>query len=103
MKRMATLISVVTVSMVSSALAISAAEQYPVSFEEYGKLLQSNIKDQCLVVAKNCAAETDTVQQRVNDLRREIAKGLYVYTPDELRTLKDQLRWIESESGNQFI
>jgi len=41
--------------------------------------------------------------QRVNDLRKEIAKGLAVYTPDELRTLKEQLKWIVSDSRNDVM
>ena len=59
-----------------------------------------NQKDQCLVVAKNCAA--DSMQQRVDRLKKEIAKGSAVYTEEELRGLNDQLNWIKNESENQF-
>lgn len=103
MKRIATLISVMSASMLLSAITILAAESCPVSFGEYEKLVQSNFKNQCLIVAKNCATDADTVQQRVNDLRKEIAKGLDVYAPNELRGLKEQLKWIEYDSDNQFI
>jgi len=103
MKNIVKIFSLMTTALLLSAIAILAAEQCSVSFGEYEKLVQSNVKNQCLVVAKNCATEANTVQQRVNELRVEIAKGSDVYTPDELMTLKKQLQWIESDSGNQFI
>jgi hypothetical protein len=103
MEKIAALIAAVAVSILFSAVAIRGAERCPVSFGEFDKLVQSSFKDQCLLVAKNCATKTDGVQQRVNDLRVEIAKGLNVYAPNELRALKEQLKWIDSDSGNQFI
>jgi hypothetical protein len=103
MKRRAALISTVAIFMLLSASTILGAAQCPVSNREYDKLVQSNFKNQCLIVAKNCATESNTVQQRVNELRVEIAKGLDVYTPNELRALKEQLKWINSSSSNQFI
>ena len=103
MKRISAVIFGMVTTMLFSAIAISAAENCPVSFGEYNNLVQSNIKNECLIVAKNCATETDTVQQRVYDLRQEIAKGSYVYSPAELRALGEQLQWIETESGNRFI
>ena len=90
MKRIATVISVLTASILFSAIAILGAENYPMLFGSYGKGGQSNLKNQCLIVAKNCATESSTVQQRVNDLRKEIAKGYNVYTPTELNILKEQ-------------
>ena len=103
MKKTATLISVMAAALLFSTIAILAAEQCPVSFGEFEKLVQSGTRNQCLIVAKNCAMEKYTVQQRVNELRVEIAKGGAVYAPDELRALKEQLKWIESDSSNQFI
>jgi len=103
MKKTATLISGLTASLLFSAIAILAAERCPVSFTEFDQLVQSSVKNQCLIVAKNCVTDKFTVQQRVNDLRVEIAKGLDVYTAGELWTLREQLNWIESDSSNQFI
>ena len=101
MKRRVMVRGVVVTSMLFSATAIAAT--CPVSSSEFDKLVQSDMKDQCLIVAKNCGTETSSVQQRVNELRGEIAKGLDVYSPSELRALKEQLKWIETDSGNQFI
>ena len=103
MKRIGNILVVSAASVLFSAVPILAAPRCPVSSGEFDQLIRSNMKDQCLIVAKNCADESDTVQQRVNQLRVEIAKGSYVYSANELRTLKEQLNWIETESGNRFI
>lgn len=103
MKKPVRIIVFSAVAVLFSALPIVADQSCPVSTSEFDKLIQSNMKNQCLVVAKNCAYETSSVQQRVNELRREIAKGRYVYSADELRNLEKQLNWIETETGNQSI
>ena len=103
MKWIATVFSVVMASMLSSATAILGEEYNPVPFGSYGKGMQSNHKNQCLLVAKSCATKSDTVLQRLNDLRNEIAKGYRVYTPTELNWLKEQLKFIVSESDNTTI
>jgi hypothetical protein len=103
MKRIATVISVLMASMLFLSIAIVGAENYPAPFGSYGKSVQSNHKNECLLVAKNCATESSTVRQRVNDLINEIAKGYKVYTPTELNILKEQLKWIESDSKNAII
>ena len=102
MKRTITIISVMAVSMSFSAVAIFGAENYSGPFG-YGKGMQSNHKNECLLVAKNCATESSTVLQRVNDLRNEIAKGYKVYTPTELNMLKEQLKWIKFDSMDAII
>ena len=55
-------------------------------------------KDECLIVAKNCIGGSETVMERIDRLNREIGKGTSVYTPEELKSLQDQLKWINSES-----
>jgi len=103
MERIAMLISVMAVSVLLSAITILAADNSQETFGKYGSLLSSHEKNQCLLVAKNCATDTSTVMQRVYDLRTEIAKGLAVYTPDELKALKEQLKWIVSDSRNDVM
>jgi len=103
MKRIATVISVMVVSMMFSAIAIFAADNYLAPFGKSGKGVPYNQKDECLLVAKNCATNSDTLMQRIVDLRKEIAKGLSVYTPDELKALKEQLKWIASDSTYELI
>src|SRR6185369_7169204 len=102
MKRITTVISVVVASMLFSAITLLGAEKYTTPFESYGKNMQSNQKNECLIVAKNCATESSTVRQRLIDLRREISKGVRVYSEKELHMLREQLRWMEYE-GHEII
>jgi hypothetical protein len=48
-------------------------------------------KDECLLVARNCPPDMAFVQNRIDRLNAEIAKGTDVYTPAELRVLNDKL------------
>jgi len=54
-------------------------------------------KDECLLVAWNCAQSVDSIQQRIERLSNEIAKGTAVYTKDELNTLKRKLEEINKD------
>ena len=48
-------------------------------------------KDECLLLAMNCAQSVDSIQMRIERLNNEIAKGTDVYTRDELNVLKRKL------------
>ena len=48
-------------------------------------------KDECLLVAKNCVDNVDSVQQRIDKLQKEIGRGTDVYTNDELKILNRKL------------
>jgi hypothetical protein len=101
MKRLITLISVMAVSMFFSAIGILAeGNSQTKNDEDLGTLLVPQTKNECLLLAKNCTTDYSNVQDRIIALVREIAKGLDVYTPSELDSLKEQLRWIENDSGN---
>jgi hypothetical protein len=54
-------------------------------------------KNECLLVAKNCINNSSSVQERIDDLKNEISRGLNIYTPDELKLLEDQLQWLEND------
>jgi len=51
-----------------------------------------NQKDECLLAAKGCADEVDSIQKQMRKLQKEIRKGNRVYTPEELQTLKRKLQ-----------
>ncbi|GFO57888.1 hypothetical protein GMST_02130 [Geomonas silvestris] len=57
-------------------------------------------KDECLLVAMldnvNCPNRVDSVDNRIERLQKEIAKGNQVYTPDELTYLKKELKLYQS-------
>jgi len=82
MKRLVTILSIVATSVLLSAATVMSAESATGS--EGGK-------DECLLVSMNCAGEVDSINQRIERLNKEIAKGADVYTQDELRKLNIKL------------
>jgi hypothetical protein len=59
-----------------------------------GKMLeqgQQTDKNECLLVAVNCGNQVDSIQERIDRIKGEIARGSDVYTADELRRLNRQL------------
>lgn len=59
--------------------------------EKWGESHQIANKDECLLVARNCPPDMALVQNRIDRLNAEIAKGTDVYTPTELKVLNDKL------------
>jgi len=87
MKRKAKLVSAVTAIAVLWALVAAAQE---VNGKAPGE--GSGQKDICLIYPEQCHYSIDTIQERIDRLNREIAKGTAVYTEDELSRLAVQLR-----------
>ena len=85
MKRSAGLVSAVAVSLMIVAPPLMSAET------AIKRKSQPQVKDECLLLAKNCVDDIYTVQQRIERLRKEIGKGTRVYTPAELLKLNDAL------------
>jgi len=91
------LLSILTLATMLVALPVFSGEGTKGASGEYGYGTQNKSneqqdkKDECLLLAKNCANETDTIQQKIERLHNEILKGSDVYTPDELNTLNRQL------------
>ena len=48
-------------------------------------------KDECLLLARQCGLSAQSIQDKIERLQEEIAKGTAVYTPEELRRLKQKL------------
>lgn len=48
-------------------------------------------KDECLLVAKNCGNDVDSIQERIQRIQGELAKGIDVYSFDELKQLTNEL------------
>jgi hypothetical protein len=57
-------------------------------------------RDECLLVAQldnvNCPNRVDSIDNRIERLQREIAKGSRVYSPEELNYLKKELEQFQS-------
>lgn len=52
---------------------------------------EQGVKNECLLVAKNCPDRIDSIQERIDRLQNEIRRGTDVYTNDELKKLQDKL------------
>jgi hypothetical protein len=89
MRRLTTVLTVLAASVLLTGSTLMAADN-----EEYGK---DQGKDECLLVAVNCAQSVDSIQMRIERLGNEIAKGTAVYTVDELNILKRKLEEINKD------
>lgn len=101
MKRLLLGTAVTALSLLFSTAVLSEEKTrgLPGDFNQFKTYQLKGQKDECLIVAKNCIGENENVMKRVDRLNKEIEKGSAVYTPEELRRLQDQLKWIYSE-GN---
>ncbi|GAB4303380.1 MAG: hypothetical protein Fur0034_19220 [Desulfuromonadia bacterium] len=55
-------------------------------------------KNQCLLAAKECKTEVDSIQTKIKKLQAEIKKGNKVYTAEELKALEAKL-----EEANKLL
>jgi hypothetical protein len=81
------------VSLLAAALMIISV---PVLAEEGGVMPkmepgEQGVKNECLLVARNCGDQRDTILERIDRLQNEIKRGSTVYTNDELNKLQDKL------------
>ena len=49
-------------------------------------------KNECLLAAKGCKDEVDSIQQKVKSINKEIKKGSKVYSAEELKKLEQKLK-----------
>lgn len=101
MKNLIMLLVIVASSLLYSVVAFPEEKAMGLfdDSSQYTNFGQSGMKDECLIVAKNCIGGDDGVLKRVERLNNEIEKGTSVYTPDELNNFQEQLNWIYYESG----
>ena len=99
MRRISIVLSMLLASVLFSAVPLLAAGEM---MEQGGQPEQSMQKDECLLVARNCGDEVDSIQQRIDKLNAEIAKGAAVYTPEELQTLKNKLNDAYEKMNNMY-
>ena len=88
MKRIALRIALIAAATMISALPALAAEGMGNGMMNQE---QQGSKNECLLMAKNCDGQVDTIQERIGRLNHEIRKGNAVYSNDELRQLKNDL------------
>lgn len=88
MKRITTTLSAFVATLLISALPVVAAEGDMGSMTEQG---QQEERNECLLASLNCRDQVDSIQQRIDRLQGEIARGTDVYSADELRELNQKL------------
>ena len=100
MKQLLLVLAIVASSILYSTAVLSVEKTtgLPNDYSQFKTYELKGQKDECLIVAKNCIGGNENVMKRVERLNREIEKGSAVYTPEELKSLQDQLKWINSES-----
>lgn len=87
MRRVLSTLTILAATVLLSGSTLMAKDT-ELGSEEYG--IEGG-KDECLLVSANCPQSVDSIQMRIERLNREIAKGLDVYTRDELNTLERKL------------
>ena len=81
MKKIFSICSLAVAALIISAMPILSAEE----------MMGAPAKDECLLIARNCSDNVDTIQQRISRLNKEIARGTDVYTAEELGVLQRKL------------
>jgi hypothetical protein len=71
---------------VLTAFALSATTM---AFADEAK---KNEKNECILAAKGCKDEVDSIQQKIKKINAEIKKGTKVYSPEELKKLDEKLK-----------
>ena len=86
MRRLTGMLTILAAAVLLSGSTLMANDT------EYGKEYENQTnKDECLLVSMNCAQDVDSIQMRIERLDKEIAKGLDVYTREELNILQRKL------------
>jgi hypothetical protein len=53
--------------------------------------MTSTQKDECVLASRNCSDAVDDIQTQMKRIAKEIDKGNAVYTPQELKKLREKL------------
>lgn len=87
MRRKGMLLTAMAIYLLASCVAVTADENATMETSEQ----QTQQKDECLLVARNCGNSAISIQDKIERLKEEIAKGRAVYTVEELNDLKLKL------------
>ena len=81
--------------LMATALTLTLFSAMPALAVQQGashNQMDEQCKKECEMLVRNCARETDSLQQKIARLNSEIAKGTAVYTVAELKTLEGKLK-----------
>jgi hypothetical protein len=83
--------TIVAASVLFSAIPILADEGNMGSTDSVvPQVQQGQKKDECLLISMNCGRDSDSIQERIDRLNLEIGRGTDVYSPEELRKMRDE-------------
>jgi len=88
MKKILYILFFLSINVVIHAAALHGEDS---GANDYGVKGQQGSKDECLLVAINCGTDFVSLEQKIENLRKEISKGKSVYTDDELNILRGKL------------
>ena len=77
--------------MKKAALALTAAMFMMSTVPAFAQMSKME-KDECLLASRNCTNQVDDIYQRMHKLNKAIKQGKRVYTPEELKKLKEKLQ-----------
>jgi len=69
-----------------TAFALSAATA------SFAQDTAPNAKDECLLIAKGCKDQVDSIHQKIKRINSEIKKGKKVYSAEDLKKLEQKLK-----------
>ncbi len=76
-------------------LVIAALFTMAVAGPAFAAEMTKEAKDECLLASKDCANETNSIQQKIKKLNAEIKKGTKVYSAEEIKKLNAKLKEAE--------
>lgn len=88
-------LSILAAALMIMAVPVLAEEGTVKTMMDNGQKVEKN---ECLLAANNCGNQVDSIQQRIERIRKEIGRGTDVYTTDELRRLNREL-----ENANKLL
>lgn len=80
---------------VVTSLTLTLFSAMPALAAQHGashKQMDEQCAKECEMLLRNCAQETDSLQQKIARLNKELAKGTSVYTAAELKILEAKLK-----------
>ena len=87
MKRTSMLLMVIVFSLLSIIMPVYADEAATDELTEQ----QTQQKNECILLAISCGNSIISIQDKIQLLKEEIAKGRKVYSPEELDKLRKKL------------
>lgn len=87
MKRISLCVAIIGLALLPGVSTVHADEAAATDAPDQ----QRQQKDECLLTARRCGNTAMSIQDKIERLKEEIAKGRAVYTPEELDNLRQKL------------